>query len=248
MYQQILRALAAAVPGGAYALVPKRIAGLIDYSKGYWNTFYPWGGPMNGQTARLEIARAIIEKYQIEQIIETGTYRGTTTEWFAQFNVPVLSVETHEQFAAFSRRRLRHLPNVRIECCDSTTAVKAWAADSGITSKRTLFYLDAHWKDHLPLREELELIDQYFKSWIAIVDDFKVANDPDYGFDDYGDGKVLDLDYIRKCKLSDFVAFFPEVAGKWETGLKRGCVVLVANRDGAATCRAMPLLRPATGD
>jgi len=37
---------------------------------------------MNGQTARLEIARSIIEKYGIEQIIETGTFRGQQPNGF----------------------------------------------------------------------------------------------------------------------------------------------------------------------
>jgi hypothetical protein len=42
--------------------------------------FYPYGGPMNGQTARLEIVREIIEYCGVTNIIETGTYRGTITE------------------------------------------------------------------------------------------------------------------------------------------------------------------------
>jgi len=200
---------------------------------------------MNGQTARLEIARSIIEKYDMEQIIETGTFRGTTTEWFAQFGIPVLSAEAQQRFAAFSRRRLAHRKNIQIECVSSTVALKRWIGMPEIVSKRTLFYLDAHWQDHLPLSEELAIIDQHFSSWIAIVDDFKVPFDADYGFDDYGKGRVLDMDYLEKCKIQNSVAFFPNVAGKWETGSKRGCVIIAANSVMASKCREMPLLRAA---
>jgi hypothetical protein len=237
MFQRTSRLIAAALPG--------RITGLIDYHRGY-RTFYPWGGPMNGQTARLEITRSIIERYGIEQIIETGTFRGTTTEWFSQFGIPVLSAEVKIRFASFAQRRLAHRHNVQIECSDSTAALKRWSKASEIVSRRTLFYLDAHWQDHLPLREELEIISRNFTSWIAIIDDFKVPLDTDYGFDDYGPGQVLDMEYVRRCNIPGAIAFYPAVVGKWETGMKRGCAIIVANQELATKCFEMPMLRPAT--
>jgi hypothetical protein len=226
--------------------LPGRVAGLIDYHVGSWTTFDRWGGPMNGQAARLEIVRSIVEKYEIEQIIETGTFRGTTTEWFSQFGIPVLSAEAHPRHASFSQRRLARRPNVRIKYCDSVAALKHWSEAAEIVSRRTLFYLDAHWKDHLPLGEELEIISRKFNSWIAVIDDFKVPSDADYGFDDYGPGQVLDMEYVSRCKIPDAVAFFPNVVGKWETGAKRGCVVIAASRELAAKCYEMPMLRPAS--
>lgn len=227
------------------AALPDRIKGLIDYRRGHWATFYPWGGPMNGQTARLEIVRSIIEKCAIEQIIETGTYRGTTTEWFAQFGMPVLSVESQPRFASFAQRRLAHRQNVQIECADSVAALKRWSQASQVVSRRTLFYLDAHWQEHLPLREELEIISRRFNSWIIIIDDFNVPLDMDYGFDDFGPGRTLNLEYVRACNLTAAVEFFPNVVGRWETGMKRGCLVIVANQELATKCYQMPLLRPA---
>ncbi len=175
MFQRTSRLIGAALLG--------RITGLIDYHRGY-RSFYPRGGPMNGQTARPEITRSIIERYGIEQIIETGTCRGTTTEWFSQFGIPVLSAEVQIRFASFAQRRLAHRHNVQIGCSDSTAALKRWSEASEVVSRRTLFYLDAHWQDRLPLREELEIMSRNFTSWIAIIDDFKVPLDTDYGFDD----------------------------------------------------------------
>ena len=57
--------------------------GLFDYRSKDHRKFYPWTFAMNGQTARLETTRQIIVNLKIERIIETGTYRGTTTEWMS---------------------------------------------------------------------------------------------------------------------------------------------------------------------
>ena len=98
-------------------------------------------------------------------------------------------------------------------------------------------------KKILPLSKELEVISQKFSSWVAVIDDFKVPFDEDYRFEDFGPGQVLDMEYIKRCGIRDAIAFFPNVGGRWETGLKRGCVVLVGNHELAAKCRAVPLLQ-----
>ena len=52
-----------------------------------------WAKPMNSQPARLELVRQIIARCGIARIVETGTFLGTTTEFFAQYNVPVTTAE-----------------------------------------------------------------------------------------------------------------------------------------------------------
>ena len=60
-----------------------------------------------------------------------------------------------------------------------------------------------------------------------MIDDFQVPDDPGYGFDDYGEGKVLNLDYLRDViSKFDISVFFPICRSEQETGAKRGCVVL----------------------
>jgi hypothetical protein len=51
------------------------------------------------------------------------------------------------------------------------------------TNDPTLFYLDAHWEEYLPLRDELQLIYNNFPRAVVLVDDFKVDDDLGYGFD-----------------------------------------------------------------
>ena len=60
----------------------------------------------------------------------------------------------------------------------------------------TLFYLDAHWHEYLPLRDELEIALGQFANAVVLIDDFQVPDDPGYGFDDYGPGKTLNLEYL----------------------------------------------------
>ena len=97
----------------------------IEYQSGHHRFFYPWGSAMNGQTARLEIVRAVIHAIHPARIIETGTYRGTTTAWFAEFGVPVTSIEAEEGAFRFARRRLARFPNVELVRGDSAAVLAA---------------------------------------------------------------------------------------------------------------------------
>jgi hypothetical protein len=76
-------------------LLPPSLIGTLRYVRGLHSDFYPFGFPMNGQTARLEAVRQIFYRCGIQSIIETGTFRGTTTEWLAAFDVPVITIESH---------------------------------------------------------------------------------------------------------------------------------------------------------
>jgi hypothetical protein len=71
-------------------------------------------------------------------------------------------------------------------------------------------YLDAHWSNNLPLLDELELIVSHWSRLLVMVDGFKIPDDPGYGHDDYGKGKVLALETLEASRPNrDLVAFFP---------------------------------------
>jgi predicted O-methyltransferase YrrM len=227
----------------APVLPPKAISYLEHASK-HKKFFFPFGGPMNGQTARLEIVRELLEYCQVRRIIETGTYRGTTTEWFASFNIPVTSIETMARFAEFARFRLRGSPHVDVRIGNSVDHLAKIVAEGKGMADCTLFYLDAHWYDYLPLRDEYDLIFGNYSSPIIVVDDFQVPGDPGYGYDDYGQGMSLTLDYLLKGRKELPFVFFPVTKSQWESGLKRGCVVITQNEQLAAEISArIPLLR-----
>ena len=202
-----------------------------------------WARPMNSQSARCALAKQIIKDCEIARIIETGTFFGTTTEFFAAFGLPVVTVELNPAHAAQSRERLKTLKNVRLLEMDSISAMQELVHDRSDRSVPTLFYLDAHWEKHLPLRAEAELAVSNFPQAVLMIDDFKVSDDPGYSFDDYGPGKRLDLDYLRASNLPELTVYFPSTPSHREDGARRGCVVATANPEMAAILDQIALLR-----
>ncbi len=188
---------------------------------------HSWGGPFNGQKFRQRIFFDLLYSFPISAIVETGTYRGTTTALFAATCLHVYGVEIHPRYYAYARWRFyANRGSIHLHRSDSPTFLRKLSNDSSVAKDDVFFYLDAHWQEDLPLREELEIIFTHWKRPIVMIDDFQVP-DSEYAYDDYGPGKSLDLHYIEPIlsahKLS---AFFPSANSSAETGMRRGCVVL----------------------
>ena len=200
---------------------------------------------MNGQTSRLEAVREIIYDCQIKQIIETGTFRGTTTEWFAEFGVPVVSIEVHDSSYEFSKRRLAKLTNVSVQHANSADALKAILPTLPKTMP-TLLYLDAHCEMFLPLGEELRLICSHLEEFVVLIDDFEVPDDPGYAFDNYGPGKALTEEYLRANEADHLHKFYPSIPSNNETGRRRGWIVLTCSDAISKRLEKISLLRHGT--
>jgi hypothetical protein len=198
---------------------------------------------MNGSTARLEAVRQIFYKCAIQSVIETGTFRGTTTEWFAQLGVPVVTIESHPATFEFAIRRLRRFDNVTVLPGSSTDVLPRYFGTLADRSAPTMIYLDSHWEGHLPLAEELEIICRSLDRFVIIVDDFEVPGDP-YSFDNYGPGKALTAEYLDRCAGRDLARFYPSVPSKEETGTRRGWIVLTKDLDFIKILSMIGLLRP----
>jgi len=95
-----------------------------------------------------------------------------------------------------------------------------------LLSLNVFFYLDAHWQEDLPLKEEVDIVFKKTEDGIVMIDDFQVPG-TEYVFGDYGEGKILNKAYIsgvlRKHALD---IFFPSVEIEAETGGQRGCAVV----------------------
>jgi predicted O-methyltransferase YrrM len=225
-------------------LVPQRMRGSIDYHLGHHTVFYPQGGPMNGQTARLEIVRTLIIALRPALFVEIGTFRGSTTEWLAQFGPRVVSVETSPRFHRFSQLRLGARKNVRLMPGNSVDALRQLAGEGAFAEGTVLFYLNSREQSHALLREELEFIFTNCASCLVVVDDFQVEGDVDYAFGHFGPDKALTTDYLAACELPNLAIFFPAVPGRRETGERRGSVFLTASPDVARVIEATQVLRP----
>jgi hypothetical protein len=224
----------------------RTLKGIADYVTRDHRKFYPWGFAMNGQTSRLEAVRQIIYAAGMTRIVETGTFRGTTAEWFAQFGLPVETVETDERFFAFSKARLSKFSNVELHLDSSVSFLTRRLARAN-ANDRVLFYLDAHWENSLPLREELQIIFAHHANSVIVIDDFQVRDDDGYHYDNYGPDRALTLDYVENSNLPTYHAFYPATRAKQETGMKSGWIVLTPDPDIAERLRTITLLRPVEG-
>ena len=196
-----------------------------------------WGGPFNGQQKRCALFLDLIERANPQAVIETGTYRGTTTEFMAEhFRRAIFTCEIVPRQFFQSQKKLAIYPQVSVFEADSRRFLE------DVLSQKTagtplFFYLDAHWQEDLPLRDELEIILRHGPPSIIMVDDFRVPFDEGYKFDDYGPGKVLDLSILAFLRDEPVQIFFPNTPSEHETGAKRGCVVL-------STADLAPLVAP----
>jgi len=207
--------------------------GRLDFLRRHKSLKHPWGGPFNGQRFRQRIFFDLLYHYPIKAIVETGTFRGTTTELFAATSLPVYTVEAHLRFHSYSKMRFFfEQDTIHLYYNDSRAFLRSLSASPSIPKDHVFFYLDAHWSEDLPLCEELEIIFMNWKRPVIMVDDFQVP-DSDYGYDDYGTGKVLDLNCISPVVSAHKASvFFPAVNASEETGSKRGCVVLCRETAG----------------
>lgn len=202
-----------------------------------------WAKPMNCQAVRLELVRRLFADCRIARVVETGTFLGTTTEFFAQFGLPVVTAEHNPDVAARASERLRKFGNVDLRICDSVLMLQSLVQEPIDRNVPTLFYLDAHWEKHLPLRQEAELAIGNFSKAVLLIDDFAVPDDPGYTFDDYGSGNRLDLAYLMAAKLPAIMTYFPSTPSHQETGARRGCVVVTADPAMAMILDGVALLR-----
>jgi len=202
-----------------------------------------WGGPFNGQAGRQQIFRDLLNKGKFQAIIETGTYRGTTTQFLAEeSNLPIYTVEAEPRYFHFSRFRLRRHRTVHLQMGDSRAFLEKLASDKIVPKSDVFFYLDSHWGEDLPLNEEVRSIAKSWRGVAIMIDDFQVPGDGDYLYDDYGPGKRLCLEDIGPLAPLGLVPFFPTLPSEKETGRKRGCTVL-ADQSMTERVATIPSLR-----
>ena len=203
--------------------------GMLDYHE-FPELRESWGGPFNGQAHRRQMFAEIVEACKPAAIVETGTFRGVTTEFMAKFSrVPVHTVESSYRQFGYARERFKDLANVHLVQGDSRRFLMELFGANELPRGCIFFYLDAHWGEDLPLAEELNLIFEACAEAIVMIDDFKVPGDAGYAYDDYGPCKALTADYIAELTHKFSLAhFYPATPSSQETGARRGSIVLAA--------------------
>jgi hypothetical protein len=215
--------------------------GLIDYAVRR-NDIENQYGPFNRQEGKKAVFLDVANAVQPAAIVETGTFRGVSTQFIkSSLSLPIHTVEVEPRFYVFNLLKFLSDDLVKTYRGDSRTFLKKLAENPDMRGKLILFYLDAHWYKDLPLRDEIDIILSFWPESAMMVDDFQVPGDDGYGFDDYGDGKALNLGYINS--IPNLAKFFPVLASSSETGAKRGCVVLARSADTVNKLRLASSLR-----
>lgn len=223
----------------------EQATGAIDYFR-FSRHPAEFDGPFNNQPVRQEIFRTLVARIPPSAIVETGTFKGTTTAFMADMGVPVYTAEANRRFFGFARIRLRGRRNVTLVCRDSRAALQSWLDGElrSLAGGTILFYLDAHWHDDLPLAEELVIVFERCRNAIVMIDDFRVPYDEGYGYDVYGPGKALERAYIQKVvETFGLCTLYPSTPAASEGGARRGTVVLARVGVQSDALASLPLLR-----
>jgi hypothetical protein len=188
---------------------------------------YPPNAFHNDELA-IRLVDLIIKNFNPTSFAETGLFQGATTRFVAH-QYPKLSIhsfEVNEEFYNSGRETLRCYPNIQLHLGSSDVALKS-ALETTILGERPLFYLDAHWYNYWPLRDEIGLIGTYLKEAIILIDDFQVPGHPEFAYD--VGGKIGGTDETLKCNLEyvlpafskkhSYQIFFPNY-GKQEAKMK----------------------------
>jgi hypothetical protein len=174
--------------------------------------------PFNSQKKREELISSILISYKPSTIIETGTFLGSTTEYFSNYCQKVKSVEISQLYYFVSLARLEKYKNVELINDESAS----FLTKMEFTDDKYFFYLDSHWGEYLPLEAELEQI-LNLKNFIVCIDDFKVEDEQNWGFDIYKD---IELSIDNFELLKDKPIYFPSYNLSSETGGKKGSIFL----------------------
>jgi len=95
-------------------------------------------------------------EYEIDAVVETGTFHGGTTILFPRIFNEVHTIEVDEVLHSQDSKRLKNHTNVFCHLGSSENVLTELLPS--LTQKRVLFYLDAHWGAFWPLLDELKSI------------------------------------------------------------------------------------------
>lgn len=218
----------------ASCLPPETLGRLEYYLNPQWRK--SWGGPLNGQHQRRLVVEEIFELFNPHIVIETGTFRGTSTLFFSQlFPGRVYSVDHSYRNLGFAKEQTRGRPNVFLHQGDSRLFVRSVLDNNVSPNELTFLYLDAHWSADLPLADEINIVKISGRRCIVMVDDFCVPEDIGYEYDSYGPEQSLTAEYLAANGHTDFTLFYPSAPSDQETGAKRGSVVFGTHPDIVST-------------
>jgi cephalosporin hydroxylase len=173
---------------------------------------------------------AIKDGFDLDTVIETGTYHGTTTAWFSKHFKDVYTIESQPAHFEEAAKNIGHIDNIKMELGDSPEFLKEVL--SSIDDTKTIIFLDAHWYTN-PVLAELEAIKESGKLPILAIHDFMVPDHPELGYDAYPDqGIVYNWEWIESHINSIYGENgYTKDYNTQATGSMRGCLFIFPNNN-----------------
>lgn len=140
--------------------------------------------------------KEIIEKYNINTIVETGVDRGDSCVVFAQLVENVISIEISDESINYTRNRLLDYGLDNVTLIKGNSPIVLLELMRNLEVNKTLFFLDAHWGAYWPLLDEIDTISR--NKGVIVIHDVQVPNKPEFGYDTWG-GNILNYDYVKEA-------------------------------------------------
>jgi hypothetical protein len=203
----------------------------------------------NGQFSKHRIFADLCAVFSFQSFVETGANTGWTTRFICRQGKPVHAVEIAPNFFKQAKQNLNDQPQAHLTLGESSEFL--YTLCNNTLSRRDLafFYLDAHWRDRLPLAEELNIIAIHHARAVVMIDDFKVEDDSGYGYDLYEGGQEITLAFLHDEILKHgWQVFFPVLPSAHDHMITdilppRGTAVLSADPEIAKMLRQVSSLR-----
>lgn len=153
--------------------------------------------------------KQLVDEFGVKTAVETGTEKAFGTLNIARFVNKVYSVEINQEFFEGAKVRLINEGFAQSTCREHVSwhingtkeITLFWGNSPEVISQiikyleePVIFYLDAHWKEYWPIKDEIRAIKPKPSSLI-VIHDFKVPGKP-FGYDIYN-GQALDYDFIK---------------------------------------------------
>lgn len=133
------------------------------------------------------------KEHNIMSAIETGTCLGSTMLWLGEnfASVDTAEVSDNLRTLAVDRGLAYFGRNAHWVTSHLGPSVEMLAKVSA-----GFYFLDAHWGDHCPLLDELELIASQGVKPCIVIHDFQVPG-TDFGFDKMPDGRPFNMELVK---------------------------------------------------
>lgn len=161
------------------------------------------------------------KKFDIKNVVETGSYVFSTTKWLCENFDLVYTYENNEHFYGVGVDKVRTFTNVRAFLEDSISGLQKLKDK---LPEPTIFFLDAHWGEYCPLLDELDVISTLNTTPIIVIHDFK-TNNPDLGFDRYNENDFC-LEWIENHIKKIYPNGFDYYYNTQAVGAKRGIIYI----------------------